>query len=105
MHIKIFTASVYQDYLSRYKELHQTKASKKCLINGYSQKMISSVSLLQDNSSEVVESNMQPSSRGMCSNKLHLQSYLEMIWSETGCFGLLGNNIILVIILLDIIER
>ena len=40
-----------------------------------------------------------------CSEKLHLQSYLEMLWSETGCFGLLGNNIILVIILLDIIER
>ena len=40
-----------------------------------------------------------------CSKKLHLQSYLEMLWSETGYFGLLGNNIILVIILLDIIER
>ena len=40
-----------------------------------------------------------------CSKKLHLQSYLEMIWSKTGCFGLLGNNIILVIILLDLIER
>ena len=40
-----------------------------------------------------------------CSEKLHLQSYLEMLWSEKGYFGLLGNNIILVIILLDIIER
>ena len=40
-----------------------------------------------------------------CSEKLHLQSYLEILWSETGYFGLLGNNIILVIILLDIIER
>ena len=39
-----------------------------------------------------------------CSDKLHLQSYLEMIWSKTGYFGLLGNNIILVIILLDIIK-
>ena len=41
----------------------------------------------------------------MYSEKLHLQSYLEMLWSETGCFRLLGNNIILVIILLDLIER
>ena len=40
-----------------------------------------------------------------CSEKLHLQSYLEMIWSKTGYFGLLGNNIILFIILLDLIER
>ena len=40
-----------------------------------------------------------------CSEKLHLQSYLEMLWSETGCFGLLGNNIILFIILLYLIER
>ena len=40
-----------------------------------------------------------------CSEKLHLQSYLEMLGSETGCFGLLGNNNIFVIILLDLIER
>ena len=40
-----------------------------------------------------------------CSEKLHLQSYLEMLWSETGYFGLLGNNIIFFIILLYIIER
>ena len=46
-----------------------------------------------------------PSDERECSKKLHLQSYLEMIWFETGYFGLLGNNIILVIILLDLIER
>ena len=40
-----------------------------------------------------------------CSEKLHLQSYLEMLWSETGYFGLLGNNLILFIILLYLIER
>ena len=27
-----------------------------------------------------------------CSNKLHLWYYLEMLWSKTGYFGLLGNN-------------
>ena len=27
-----------------------------------------------------------------CSEKLHLQSYLEMLWSKTGYFGLLGNK-------------
>ena len=36
----------------------------------------------------------------LCSKKLHLQSYLEMLWSEMGYFGLLGNNLILFIILL-----
>ena len=40
-----------------------------------------------------------------CSKKLYLQSYLEILWSETGYFGLLDNDIILVIILLDLIER
>ena len=40
-----------------------------------------------------------------CSKKLHLQSYLEMLWPETGYFGLLGNNQILFIILLYLIER
>ena len=44
-------------------------------------------------------------SNHQCSEKLHLQSYLEMLGSKTGCFGILGNNIILVIILLDLIER
>ena len=28
---------------------------------------------------------------GSCSKKLHLQSYLEMLWSETGYFELLGK--------------
>ena len=27
-----------------------------------------------------------------CSKKLHIQSYLEMLWSKTEYFGLLGNN-------------
>ena len=39
-----------------------------------------------------------------CSDKLHLQYYLEMLWSEMGYFGLLGNTIILFIILLYLIE-
>ena len=40
-----------------------------------------------------------------CSKKLHLQSYLEMLWSETGYFGLLGNKHSLYNILLYLIER
>ena len=32
---------------------------------------------------------------GICSEKLHLRSYLETLWSETRYFGLLGNNHIL----------
>ena len=40
-----------------------------------------------------------------CSERLHLQSYLEMLWSKTGYFGLLGNTHILYIILLYPIER
>ena len=55
MHIKRFTASTDQAYLSRYKELQQIKSSKKGIINDYSQKMISSISRSQDNSSEIFE--------------------------------------------------
>ena len=43
VHIKRYTASIYQAYLSRYKELQQIKAAKKGLLNDYSQKMISSI--------------------------------------------------------------
>ena len=65
MHIKWCTASIDQARLSIYKELHQIKATNKGLLNDYSQKMISSISRLQDKSSEVVESNIQRNSRGM----------------------------------------
>ena len=65
MHIKRCAASIDQDYVSRYKELQQIRAAKKGLLNDYSQKMISSISRLQDKSSEVVESNIQRNSRGM----------------------------------------
>ena len=61
-------ASNDQSYLSRYKELHQNKSAKKGLLNNYSQKMISSISRLQDKSSEVVESNIQQKSRGLYSS-------------------------------------
>ena len=65
MLIKRFTSSIDQAHISRYKELQQIKAAKKGLLNDYSQKMISSISRLQDNSSEVVESNIQRNSRGL----------------------------------------
>ena len=55
IHIKICTASVDPYFLSIHKELKQIKAAKKGLLNDYSQKIISSVSRLQDNSSEVVD--------------------------------------------------
>ena len=48
MHIKRCTASIDQAHITRYKELQQIKASKKGLLNDYSQKMISSISRLQD---------------------------------------------------------
>ena len=67
MHIKRCTASIDQAHLSRYKELQKIKAAKKELLNDYSQKMISSISRLQDKSSEVVESNIQRNSRGLYS--------------------------------------
>ena len=59
MHIKRCTASIDQAYLSRYKELQKVKASKKGLLNDYSQKRISSISRLQDKSSEIVESDIK----------------------------------------------
>ena len=65
MHIKRCTASIDQHYLSKYKELQQIKSAKKGLLNDYSQKTISSISRLQDKSSEVVESNIQRNSRSM----------------------------------------
>ena len=65
MHIKICTASIGQAYLSRYKQLQKIKTSKKGLLNDYSQKIIFSISRLQDKSSEVVESNIQRNSRGL----------------------------------------
>ena len=65
MHINICKASIDQAYLSRYKELQKIKDAKKGLLNDYSQKMISSISRLQDKSSEVVESKIQRNSRGM----------------------------------------
>ena len=65
MRIKRCTASTYQSHISRYKELQQIKAAKKGLLNDYSQKMIYSISRLQDKSSEVVESNIQRKSRGL----------------------------------------
>ena len=58
VHIKRCMASNDQSYLSRYKELQQIKAAKKVLLNDYSQKIISSISCLQDKSSEAVESNI-----------------------------------------------
>ena len=67
MHIKRCKASIDQSYLSRYKELQKIKAAKKGLLNDYSQKMISSISGLQDKSSEVVESNIQRNSMGLYS--------------------------------------
>ena len=62
MHIKRCTASIDQAHISRYKELQKIKAAKKGLLNDYSQNIISSVSCLQDKSSEVVESNIQHNS-------------------------------------------
>ena len=70
MHIKRCTASIDQAYLSRYKQLQKIIAAKKGLLNDYSQKMISSVSRLQDKSSEVVESNIQRNPRGMYSSNI-----------------------------------
>ena len=51
MHIKRCTSSIDQAHISRYKELQKIKAAKKGLLNDYSQKIISSISRLQDKSS------------------------------------------------------
>ena len=59
MHINRYTDSIDQAYLSRYKELQKIKAAKKGLRNDYSRKMISSISRLQDKSSEIVESDIK----------------------------------------------
>ena len=48
--------------------------------------------------------NFYPMGHIICREKLHLQSYFEILWSEMGHFGLLGNNHILFIILLYLIK-
>ena len=66
--------------------LQQIKAAKKGLLNDYSQKMISSVSRLQDNSSEVVESNIQRNSRGLYSSNttaIYDSSYFSKSFSQS----------------------
>ena len=86
MHIKLCTASIYQDHLSRYKEIHQIKAAKKGLLKYYSQKMISSISRLQDKSSEVVESNIQRKSRGLYLSNItaiYYSSYIRKSFSQS----------------------
>ena len=75
MHIKRCTASIDQAHISRYKELQQIKAAKKGLLNDYSQKMISSISRLQDKSSEVVESNIHRNSRSLYSSNTNAIYY------------------------------
>ena len=65
MHINRCLATIDQAHISRYKKLLKNKIAKKSLINDYSQKMISSISRLQDKSSEVVESNIQRSLRSL----------------------------------------
>ena len=67
MHIKICTAPIDKSNLLRNKNLHQIKAAKKGLLNNYSPKMVSSISSLQDKSSESVESNNHNHSRAMYS--------------------------------------
>ena len=64
MYIKIFFNTIDQDHLSRYKDLYLIKADMKGLIKNYLQKIISSISHLQDEPLEVVESNIQRNSRG-----------------------------------------
>ena len=64
MHINSYEASIFQYHPSRYKDLQIIKSDKKGILNNYSHKMISSISCLQDKSSEVVEANIQRNSRG-----------------------------------------
>ena len=90
MHINICTFSIDKYYLSRYKELQQTKASNKGILNYYSQKMISSISRLQYKSSEVVESNIQRNSRGMSSS--NSTATYDKFFFITICSTLTENN-------------
>ena len=86
MHIKRCTASIDQAHISRYNELQQIKAAKKGLLNDYSRKIISSISPLQDNSSEIVESNIQRNSRGMFlsnTTAIYDSSFISKIFSQS----------------------
>ena len=52
------------------KGITENQSAKKGLINYYSQKLIFSISQLQDNSSEVAESNIQRKPRGIYSSNI-----------------------------------
>ena len=67
MYIRIFFHAIEQAHISIYKDLQLIKYAKRGLINSYLHKMISSISPLQDDSSEVVELNIKRNSRGMSS--------------------------------------
>ena len=58
MHINRYFDLIDQDRWSKYEDLQLIKGDKKGLINNNSHKIISSISRLQDKSSEVVESNI-----------------------------------------------
>ena len=90
MHINKCRASIDQAHLSKYKDLQQVKASKKGLLNDYSQKMIPSISRLQDKSSEFVESNIQRNSRGISSSNFTAMSDTSSF--STSCSTSPDNN-------------
>ena len=70
LHINSCFSDIDQSHLSIYKNIQLIKSSKRIIINDYLQKSISSVSRLQDKSSEVVDSNIQINYRGMYSSNL-----------------------------------
>ena len=82
MHIKRFTASIDQYYLSIYKELQQIKSAKKGLLNDYSQKIISFISRLQDKSSEFL-SQISSVTKGVCTHKIPLQYMINHISAQS----------------------
>ena len=82
--MKICIALIDKAHLSRYKDLQPIKYSNKVLLDEYLHKIISSISCLQDKSSEIVESNIQRNSRGMYSLNLIATSdtsFLSTIYS------------------------
>ena len=67
---------MYQSHLSIYKELQLIKSTKKGLLKDYSQKIISSISHLQDKSSEVL-SQIFSVTPGVCPHKILLQHLIH----------------------------
>ena len=84
MHIKSWYAAMDKDNLTIYQNLQHFKAARKSLIKYYSQKFKSSISILQNKSSAVIDCTIHRSYKNITSSN-------DMRKSEISSFGTASN--------------